>query len=158
MNRLALMEHTGTHMDAPLHFSESDGMTIDPYPSPIRSCRRRSSTSTETSEPATRTPPSRPTTLRPGRRRTARFPTAACVTMNSGWHKLLDSPKFTGRDDAGKTTRRASPETAHLLIAPNATSRALGVDTLSLDPGVVTGRVPGPLLMARPAVAGAWRR
>jgi kynurenine formamidase len=31
INRWQLMEHTGTHMDAPLHFS-ADGMTIDAIP------------------------------------------------------------------------------------------------------------------------------
>ena len=30
------------------------------------------------------------------------LPEGCCVVMNSGWHRLLDSPRLAGHDDKGK--------------------------------------------------------
>ena len=56
--------------------------------------------------------------------------------MNSGWHRLLASPKFSGRDNAGRNhTPGFHTETAHLLLTER-NVKGIGVDTLSLDPGL----------------------
>ena len=58
--------------------------------------------------------------------------------MNSGWHRLLESPKFTGRDDAGRNhTPGFHAETAHMLLTERKV-KGIGVDTLSLDTGMET--------------------
>jgi kynurenine formamidase len=62
--------------------------------------------------------------------------------MNSGWRKLLNSPKFVGRDNAGKNhTPGFHGETAHMLMTKRSV-KGLGVDTLSLDTGIMTGEFP----------------
>jgi kynurenine formamidase len=62
--------------------------------------------------------------------------------MNSGWHRLLDSPRFAGHDDKGKNhTPGFHSETAHILMTERRV-KGLGVDTLSLDLGVETGLFP----------------
>ena len=71
------------------------------------------------------------------------------MAMNSGWDKLLMTPRFAGRDDAGKNhTPGFHGETAHMLISER-NVKGIGVDTLSLDTGINTGAIPGPLWLAR---------
>jgi kynurenine formamidase len=70
------------------------------------------------------------------------LPEGCCVVMNSGWHRLLDSPRFAGRDDKCKNhTPGFHGETAHMLMTERRV-KGLGVDTLSLDLGVETGPFP----------------
>ena len=58
--------------------------------------------------------------------------------MNSGWHRLLDSPRFTGHDGAGKNHCPGfHGETAHMLLTER-NVKGIGVDTLSLDTGLET--------------------
>ena len=62
--------------------------------------------------------------------------------MNSGWGKLLMTPKFASRDDAGKNhTPGFHGETAHMLMTERKV-KGIGVDTLSLDLGINTGPFP----------------
>jgi len=70
------------------------------------------------------------------------LPEGCCVVMNSGWHRLLDSPRFAGHDDKGKNhTPGFHGETAHILMTERRV-KGLGVDTLSLDLGVETDLFP----------------
>jgi kynurenine formamidase len=140
LNRWTLMEHTGTHMDAPLHFSEN-GASVDLIPiadlivplAVINIAERASG------DPDTGVTPDDITAWES---KNGPIPEGACVAMNSGWHKLLDSPKFTGRDDAGKNhTPGFHPEAAHFLIGER-NVKGIGVDTLSLDRGIVSGEFP----------------
>src|SRR4029077_9154728 len=51
---------------------------------------------------------------------------------------LLDSPRYTGRDDAGKNHCPGfHGETAHMLLTER-NVKGIGVDTLSLDTGLET--------------------
>ena len=60
------------------------------------------------------------------------LPEGCCVAMNSGWGDLLMTPKFAGRDDAGKNhTPSFHGETAHMLMTERKV-KGLGVDTFHL--------------------------
>jgi kynurenine formamidase len=140
INRWHLMEHTGTHMDAPLHFS-ADGMTIDAIPvtdlvvpMAVINITERAAGNADAAVT--------PDDIKAWEAKNGRLPEGCCVVMNSGWHKLLDSPKFVGRDDAGKNhTPGFHGETAHMLMTERSV-KGLGVDTLSLDTGIMTGEFP----------------
>jgi kynurenine formamidase len=55
--------------------------------------------------------------------------------MNSGWGRLLDSPRYTGRDEGGENHCPGfHAETAHLLMTER-NVKGIGVDTLSLETG-----------------------
>jgi kynurenine formamidase len=111
INRWQLMEHTGTHMDAPLHFS-TDGMTIDAIPvtdlvvpMAVINITERAA---ENADAAVT-----PDDIKAWESKNGRLPEGCCVVMNSGWHKLLNSPKFAGRDDAGKNHTPGFLSAAH---------------------------------------------
>jgi kynurenine formamidase len=140
INRWTLMEHTGTHMDAPLHFS-ADGHSIDLVPVadlivPLAVI--------DISQRAQDNPDSAvtPDDIKAWEAKNGPLPQGCCVAMNSGWGKLLDSPRFADRDAAGKNhTPGFLAETAHLLMSERQV-KGIGVDTLSLDLGIETGRFP----------------
>ena len=61
------------------------------------------------------------------------------MVMNSGWHGLVDDPRFTGRDGEGKNhTPGFHVEAAQMLIGER-NVKGIGVDTLSLDTGLNSG-------------------
>ena len=116
INRWTLMEHTGTHMDAPLHFSP-DGKSVDLLPVsdlvvPVAVIN--------ISERAQANPDSAvtPDDIARWEAKNGPLPQGCCMVMNSGWHRLLDTPRFAGRDDAGKNhTPGFHGETAHMLMS-----------------------------------------
>lgn len=134
LNRWTLMEHTGTHMDAPIHFS-ADGMSVDMIPISdlivpvaVINISQRAEGNPDTSLT--------PDDIKEWESRNGRLPEGCCVVMNSGWHKLLDDPKYTGRDSEGKNhTPGFHEEAAHMLINER-NVKGIGVDTLSLDTGL----------------------
>ena len=140
INRWTLVEHTGTHMDAPLHFT-ADGAAADALPItdlvvPLAiidiSARAQDDPDTAVT----------PDDIKAWEAANGPLPEGCCVAMNSGWDKLLHTPRFAGRDDAGKNhTPGFHGETAHLLLAER-NVKGLGVDTLSLDTGIATGVFP----------------
>lgn len=140
INRWTLMEHTGTHMDAPLHFSP-DGHSVDLLPItdlvvPLAVV--------DISQRAQDNPDSAvtPDDIKAWEAKNGPLPEGCCVAMNSGWGKLLDSPRFAGRDIAGKNhTPGFHGETAHMLMTER-NVKGIGVDTLSLDLGIQTGPFP----------------
>jgi kynurenine formamidase len=140
INRWTLMEHTGAHMDAPLHFS-TDGHSVDLLPItdlivPLAVV--------DISQRAQDNPDSAVTRddIKTWEDKNGPLPEGCIVAMNSGWGKLLDTPRFAGRDDAGKNhTPGFHGETAHMLMTER-NVKALGVDTLSLDLGINTGPFP----------------
>lgn len=140
LNRWIMVEHTGTHMDAPIHFSADGASTAEVpiadlvVPLAVIDIAQRAQDDPDT-------------TLTPEdvvRWEAANGPLreGCCVVMNSGWHRLLDTPRFAGRDEAGKNhTPGFHPETAHLLMAERGV-KGIGVDTLSLDAGSAMGAFP----------------
>lgn len=134
LNRWTLMEHTGTHMDAPIHFS-ADGMTADMIPltdllvpAAVINISTRAASNPDTSLT--------PDDVKAWEAKNGPLPEGCCVIMNSGWHKLVGDPKFTGKDAEGKNhTPGFHAETAQMLIKERKV-KGIGVDTLSLDTGL----------------------
>lgn len=140
LNRWQLMEHTGTHMDAPIHFS-ADGMSVDAIPVadlllPLAVIDIQGRAADDPDTAVT------PDDIRAWESRNGPLPEGCCVVMNSGWHALLDSPRFAGRAPDGKNHIPGfHEETAHFLIQERSV-KGIGVDTLSLDPGIRSGDFP----------------
>jgi kynurenine formamidase len=136
LHRWTLMEHTGTHMDAPLHFSEN-GKSVDMIdiadlvvPLAVIDIRERAAQDPD----ATLTPDD----IKAWESANGPLPEGCCVAMNSGWHKLLDSPKFTGRDADGRNhTPGFHAEAAEFLVKERSV-KGIAVDTLSLDSGLAS--------------------
>jgi kynurenine formamidase len=136
INRWTLVEHTGTHMDAPLHFT-TDGHSVDEIPITdlvvplaVVDISGRAQDNPDTALT--------PDDIRSWEAANGPLPDGCCVVMNSGWHRLLESPKFTGRDDVGRNhTPGFHAETAHMLLTER-NVKGIGVDTLSLDTGMET--------------------
>lgn len=140
LKRWTLVEHTGTHMDAPLHFT-ADGISVDEIPVtdlvvPLAVVDIAQRAQDDPDAAVT------PDDIGAWEATNGPLPEGCCVAMNSGWHRLLDSPKFTGKDEAGKNhTPGFHPETAHLLMTER-NVKGIGVDTLSLDAGSAMGAFP----------------
>lgn len=140
LNRWTLMEHTGTHMDAPIHFSE-DGKSVDLIevsdllvPLAIVDISARAADDPDTSVT--------PDDIKAWEAAHGPIPAGACVMMSSGWGQLLESPRFTGRDAEGRNhTPGFHPETSAMLIGERDV-KGIGVDTLSLDRGLASGEFP----------------
>ena len=129
-----IIEHAGTHIDAPIHFSET-GATVD-----------RLDTATlvvplavvDVATKAGGNPDyllSRQD-LADWEGRHGRLPDDCCVAMQSGWAQhVRDAAKYTGKDAAGVFHfPGVAPEAAEWLMRERRVA-GLAVDTLSLDHG-----------------------
>lgn len=134
LNWWRVIEHAGTHLDAPIHFS-LDGATADAIPAdalvvPLAVV--------DVSGKARENPDyllSRDDVVA-WEGVHGRLPAGCCVAMQSGWSKLAgDGGKFTGRDINGTYHfPGVDPAAAQWLIAQRHVT-GLAVDTLSLDNG-----------------------
>jgi kynurenine formamidase len=126
-------EHSGTHMDAPGHFTVGGRLTTDLRPrelfAPIAviDVARRAAQDPDTAVGEE--------DIRRYERRHGRIPRGAAVLMRSGWdRKAGDEDAFKNADAAGVYHFPGfGADAAELLIKRDAI--AIGVDTLSLDPG-----------------------
>ena len=127
------MEHTGTHIDAPLHFSE-DGTSVDEIPvsdlvAPlcVIDIAQRADEDADTRVT--------PDDIRAWIAVNGDIPGGACVAMHSGWAGKVDTDGFRNFD--GKTQHYPGfhVEAAQMLIEETG-ARSLAVDTLSLDHGI----------------------
>ena len=128
---LTVDEHTGTHIDAPLHFSE-DGMSVDELaleslvvPLCVIDIRARAAEDRDTRVT--------PDDIRAWIATHGDIPENACVAMNSGWAARVGTPAFRG-DDTGLHFPGFHLEAAEMLMEETA-ARVMAVDTLSLDHG-----------------------
>jgi kynurenine formamidase len=133
MYRWHLVEHTGTHMDAPFHFS-ADGMSADQIPLSmlivplvVVDIRRK----------AEENPDAQLTLddLRRWERRHGRIPKNACVAMNSGWADKVNTPEFRNADANGVLHFPGFHIEATQFLAEERRVHGIAVDTLSLDYG-----------------------
>jgi kynurenine formamidase len=133
MYRWHLVEHTGTHMDAPFHFSP-DGMSADQLPLSmlvvplvVVDIRARA----ETNPDAQLTPED----LRRWERHHGRIPKGACVAMNSGWADKVNTPEFRNADANGVLHFPGFHVEAVEFLLEEREVNGIAVDTLSLDYG-----------------------
>ncbi len=129
-----LVEHAGTHLDAPIHFSES-GATVDKIPAatlvlPLVVIDVATKAAQNSDYLLTRED------LAAWEKKYRRLPGNCCVAMQSGWAQHVGNPaKFTGKDGSGVFHFPGfSGEAAEWLMRERNVV-GLAVDTLSLDHG-----------------------
>ncbi|MCE6968416.1 cyclase family protein [Cereibacter sphaeroides] len=132
---LRVNEHTGTHVDAPLHFS-ADGLSVAEIPVGnlvVPLCVVDIAARAEGDADAQVTPDD----LKAWIARHGEIPPNACVAMHSGWARHVTTERFRNADAAGTQHFPGfHVEAAQMLLETGAGS--IGVDTLSLDRGIAT--------------------
>jgi kynurenine formamidase len=132
---LTINEHTGTHLDAPLHFS-ADGASVDELPVSdlviplcIVDIRARAAEDRDTQVT--------PDDLTAWIAANGPIPDRACVAMNSGWAAKVGTADFRGADPArpGGLHFPGFHIEATRMLLEETNAAAIAVDTLSLDHG-----------------------
>jgi len=137
-NNVCLAEHGGTHMDAPIHFSEgkraADEVPVRQLIGPAAVIDVRS--------PAEKDPDYRLTVddIDIWEKKHGRLPKGAIVVMFSGWgSRWPDKKRFLGTDKPGDVENLHFPgfsrEAAEFLVSQREID-AIGVDTPSIDHGL----------------------
>jgi len=133
MTEWTVGEHSGTHLDAPIHFSESgigpDAIAVEQLVVPLAVINVADKASADPDYQLT------PADIKAWERRHGVLPRGCCVALNSGWDAHVASPKFTGKDDKGAFHFPGfHPETIDMLLKERSVA-GIAVDTLSLDHG-----------------------
>lgn len=126
-------EHTGTHLDAPLHFS-ADGQSVDEVPVenlvvPLAVIDIREKAAENPDAQVT------PEDIRAWIAKHGAIPDKACVAMNSGWAAHVDSEKFRNADSEGTQHYPGFHVEAVQMLMVETSAVGVAVDTLSLDYG-----------------------
>ena len=134
LNWWHIIEHAGTHLDAPIHFS-ADGRSADQIPAntlvvPLVVLDVAAMAAANPDYLVSRN------NLLAWEERHGRFPENSCIAMHSGWAEhVVDAAKFTGKDAAGVFHFPGfGLDAAEWLLAERNVA-GLAVDTLSLDHG-----------------------
>lgn len=128
---LTIFEHSGTHIDAPLHFSK-DGMSVDELDPQSLICPLciidiKSKAADE---------PNSMVELEDVEAYVSahgEIPQGACVAMNSGWQDRIAFVGYRNNEEGKLAFPGFSKAATDMLAEMGAGS--IGVDTLSLDPG-----------------------
>jgi kynurenine formamidase len=130
---LRVNEHTGTHMDAPLHFSENGtsvaAIPVDKLVCPLCVIDVKAKAAESADYQLS------PDDLKAWTDANGPIPDGACVAMNSGWDQHVATPKFR---NVGADEKMHFPgfhiEALKALMDTGASG--IAVDTLSLDYGM----------------------
>ena len=130
---LRVNEHTGTHMDAPLHFSEKGNsvaeIPVEKLICPLCVIDVKAKAAENADYQLT------PDDIKAWTDANGPIPDGACVALNSGWDKNVASDKFRNADGEGKMHFPGFHiEAANMLMETGAAG--IAVDTLSLDYGM----------------------
>lgn len=129
--KLTIFEHTGTHIDAPLHFSEAGTSVADLEPQnlvcPLCVIDITAKAKEEPNAMVTKAD------IEAWVSANGEIPKGACVAMNSGWAAKVGDPSFRNLPDGNFAFPGFAKEATDMLAEIGAA--AIGVDTLSLDPG-----------------------
>ncbi|MDZ7713385.1 MAG: cyclase family protein [Rhodovibrio sp.] len=137
MYRWSVIEHAGTHLDAPIHFSRGDQYTAEQVPADqlvaplcVIDIKAR----------AAENPDARltPDDIKAWEAEHGPIPDGAAVAMNSGWDKHAQTDKFAGREDDGTMHFPGVHGEATQYLLEETGAQGLIVDTLSLDYGPST--------------------
>jgi kynurenine formamidase len=128
-----IIEHAGTHLDAPIHFSENgasvDKIGVETLVVPLAVVDVAAKAAQNADYQVTRAD------LAAWERRHGRLPTNCCLAMHSGWARHAgDAAKYTGKDAGGFHFPGVAPDAAEWLLKERRVA-GLAVDTLSLDHG-----------------------
>ena len=131
---LTLNEHTGTHLDAPLHFSV-DGQSVAEIPvenlvAPLAVVDIRERAAGDADTLLT------PDDLKAWIAVNGPLPERCCVALHSGWGAHVDSDKFRGADAEGKQHYPGFHVEAAQMLLEESTAIGIASDTLSLDHGI----------------------
>ena len=135
MQKWELIEHIGTHVDAPGHFIEGGRLGPELRPSELIV----EAVVVNIAHRAARDPDTVVTVddLRAFERRHGRIPRDSAVLMDSGWAaKVGDVAAYRGADAEGVLHFPGFGAEATEWLLRHRRIRALGVDTLSIDPGI----------------------
>jgi kynurenine formamidase len=129
--RLTIDEHTGTHIDAPLHFSP-DGASVAEIPVTSLVCPLAviDIAARAAEDPDTQVTPD---DIAAWIAANGPIPDGACVAMHSGWADKVGTPAFRGTE-AGLSFPGFHIEATEMLMEETG-AVAMAVDTLSLDHG-----------------------
>ncbi|GAA4608850.1 kynurenine formamidase [Actinoplanes octamycinicus] len=137
MQEWRIIEHIGTHVDAPAHFTAGGRTSTELRPAELL----LPAVVIDIAARAQRDPDTAITIddLRAFERRHGRIPDGAAVLMYSGWGaKVGDPDAYRGTDAAGTLHFPGFGVDACEWLLRHRRIRSLGVDTLSIDPGVST--------------------
>ena len=131
---LRVNEHTGTHVDAPLHFSEN-GQSVAEIPVgdlvvPLCVIDIRERAAADADAQVT------PDDIKAWIAANGAIPDRACVAMNSGWDAHVATDRFRNADGEGKMHFPGFHVEAVQMLLGETTAAGIAVDTLSLDYGV----------------------
>lgn len=129
-----IIEHAGTHFDAPIHFTEA-GATVEKIPAdtlvvPLAVVDVAAKAAADPDYQLSHQD------LAAWERRHGRLPANCCVAMHSGWARHVnDAARFTGKDAGGAFHfPGVAPEATEWMLKERRVT-GLAVDTLSLDHG-----------------------
>ena len=137
VNYISMLEHVGTHVDAPGHFTPGGRLApelrIDELVTPAVVIDISTRAADEPDTVVTIDD------VRAHEQRHGRIPDGAAVLMNSGWGTRIGDPEaYRGADEAGTLHFPGFGADTCEWLLEHRRIRSLGVDTLSLDPGVST--------------------
>lgn len=129
--RMTIDEHSGTHIDAPLHFT-ADGTSVDELAPenlvcPLCVIDITAKAAEEANAMVV------PEDIESWISAHGAIPAGACVAMNSGWTDKVGDPSFRNDADGNFAFPGFSKAASEMLAEAGAV--AMAVDTLSLDPG-----------------------
>lgn len=130
---LRISEHTGTHIDAPLHFT-ADGKSVAELPvedliCPLAVIDIRARAADDPDAQVT------PDDIAAWVSANGELPEGALVAMNSGWDVHVATDKFRNVGDDGKTMHFPGFHVEAVQKLLETSVKAIAVDTLSLDFG-----------------------
>ena len=133
MYRWQLVEHTGTHMDAPIHFGDgvqsADQIPIDNLVVPLAIVDIRAKAQDDPDAQLT------PDDLAAFEAAHGPIPDGACVAMLSGWESRVAGPEFRNADGDGVMHFPGFHVEAAQYLMGERNAIGIAVDTLSLDYG-----------------------
>ncbi len=129
--RLTIDEHTGTHIDAPLHFS-ADGTSVDQLAPEALVCplcvvdiaAKAAEDANAMVEAAD---------VEAWISANGAIPAGACVAMHSGWAAKIAAPEYRNTPEGAFAFPGFATSATDMLLEMGVA--AIAVDTLSLDPG-----------------------
>ena len=131
---LSLHEHTGTHIDAPLHFKEGAQSVAEipvgnlVVPLCVVDIRAKAADNPDSEVTAE--------DLKAWISTNGPIPDRACVAMNSGWTSHINTDKFRNKSGDDKLHFPGFHKDATNMLLEESKASGIAVDTLSLDYGL----------------------
>jgi kynurenine formamidase len=129
--KLTIYEHTGTHVDAPLHFT-ADGTSVADLAPERLVCPLciLDLTAKAAADPNAMVEPA---DIEAWVSANGEIPAGACVALHSGWAAKVATPEFRNTPDGALAFPGFSKAATDMLAGLDVA--CIGVDTLSIDPG-----------------------